>query len=457
MSISNINDISDHMLNYILSCDEDLFKERGKNARVCKKWYQLIKHFSLKIHISSIINIKIAKWAQENGCNLRKLDTNFMVHIMKNADISLIEWACKKNLIHCQFYISSEAAGCGRIDALEILAKYNSKMNEFTFICGIKSGSLDVVNYLYNSGCPIDSRAYYEASKQHCEMLDWLFKHDIPAPDDLYSRIAENGDVRKMKLVSDFGYKLYPDTLRSACYYAACYGHIDIIEWLKLSDVWNEVEFTTDICNYAVMCHQFEMVHYLYENGFPINVETFAKIVETGILDEIKWAHSKKFPMDEQAFIKAAKVGDAKILDLLHSYNCPVNSSAATEAAIWGNLDSLKWLINRGYTLNEDIYDRCAINGYNDILEFLDNLGYKSTILTIKKAAYAGKIETVKWLHAKGLSLNQDIFFNAVRSHNFALVLWLCENNCPMDLRAYEYAEYNDLTDIFNLLKQYKN
>ena len=181
---------------------------------------------------------------------------------------------------------------------------------------------------------------------------------------------------------------------------AASGGHIEVLEWIPIMSLPN-----------------------IYEEA-----------ARFGQLHVIQWAISRKFslPSNNRIFAIAAQYRQWEILHFLHKNGFPLTENVAESAASGGNLEVLKWLVNNGYKLTKQCAVEAAKKGHSEVFLWLfdngcqinlsDYYGYYSLNVT--------NIDILKWAAANDNNYfkNPRVTENLLRNNCLEDLQWLYEN-----------------------------
>jgi len=228
---------------------------------------------------------------------LKKIQRGIIKDAISKGYEKLVKWMFTLSMPHpideCDMKVFCEvAAESNQLDILKYLIPLTSKdmLLKVNGIldAGIRSGNLELVNYLHDKGCPLDIDA---------------FTTIIIA--------AEIGNVEILQYLRDIGYSWNAN----ACGSAAKNGHMDVLK-------------------------------YLHENGCPWDSTTCSDCTKGGHLEILKWLHKNNCPWDEWSCASAAYHNQFEILKYLHEHNCPWDDKSTNMAAGKGHMEILKYLID---------------------------------------------------------------------------------------------------------------
>lgn len=287
----------------------------------------------------------------------------------------------------------------------------------------LSKGHFDMVKWLYNKKVRI---VRYSKFYKRCvlnvfknnwlNILKWL--DSISALDHKHTNMAimvSNKEVCKwmMTNISCTGINL----LR--------FGDVD---FMKDMMVIKNIKLGVCCINTAVKSGNFEMVGWLYENGYKYNRsylkmdlersnnlrmikcahkygEDMSDVLNIAIknnnLDIIQWLKTIGIYPNRDDINLAVSIGNIKILTSMiekHDYNMDLIQYASLK----GNIYVARWLIEKGYVITSTAVVNAAKNGHTDVLKLLlDNNG-----VLVKEAAKAAEdnyhLKTLKFIRKRG-------------------------------------------------------
>lgn len=261
--------------------------------------------------------------------------------------------------------------------------KLSKRTSKYCLIAAIK-GSIDILEYLHNSGCPWNAETSTAAvCYSKFELLKWAHEHGCPW-DTSTSRIAA---------------KLKDPT---------------ILKWL----IQNGCPTNTKVSKELAIRGDLETLKWIRECGVPWSPSTCESAIEYGHFEFLKWSHEHGCPWDYRTTKMAASKNNLEILEWALKFGCPCDKSAGSEAASKGHIEALK------------------------ILQKYDQLKESSDHLTFSAAA-GNQLETLKWLRETGCPwhnqltaiLSQCQWFDSQR---ISCLKWAIENGCPCTEKVCE-------------------
>ena len=156
-----------------------------------------------------------------------------------------------------------------------------------------------------------------------------------------------------------------------------------------------------------------------------------------GQLPVVQWALSKKFPLPpyNKIFSIAAQYRQWEILHFLHKNDFPLTENVAESAAAGGDLEILKWLVNNGCKLTERCAVEAANNSHSEVFLWLVENGCNANFFGVY-GINVTNIDILKWAAFNG----HGGYFRDSRYTTL-----LVRNNCLEDLQwLYEKGYFSD-------------
>lgn len=256
----------------------------------------------------------------------------------------------------------------------------------------------------------------------------------------LLSLAAKQGYLEVIKYLLELGYPLK----KRVSFSAACYGHLDILNWYpkKLDDrlvfyaakggqieVYNclrgkRLDHEQKYLR-STECGQFEFLKYIMTEKFNDNYLLISLAVHHGHVEILEWLLQKGIRFRYNGYYLDIRRNHIQILDILHT----------------NGIDMTKYY--------------CAGDTGLEVLKYEISLGCMLAQTTMEGAASAGDIQVLKYCTKKGLVLSRTVFSNACESGNIECVKWLVNNGCTISKDAIIIATKNGNLDLVILLISY--
>lgn len=218
----------------------------------------------------------------------------------------------------------TEAIRHGRLDQIILLHRQQVQPTMQDLLLAAETGQVDVLDWLAAHGqLPSPGAYYYAAVQQHFNVLEWLWEHGIPIPEE----IQVNGIW-------------YP--ILDALILAMKQDVVPVLLWFE-------------------------------QHGQEIDDELYAAAAETESIPLLNWLrYDRHLYPGESAVIIAAGDGKLDVLNWLYQHGAPITEDAGREAAANGHLEVLKWLRRHGVEPTIEWARIAAIYEQSEILNWLE-------------------------------------------------------------------------------------
>ena len=288
------------------------------------------------------------------------------------------------------------AARAGHCDVMRFLGENNFDFEATdVFAAAVEGGHIPALQYLINKlGVPDEDDALsmwnQAAEANHLDVMKFLHEHVLP-------RSFEENDP-------DF------DPYDSLLYVALGADCIPCIDYLReLGHPWDEV-----YTEYAADNGFVELFHYLLDQGCPCNSEKCSSLfAQAGSLDGLKFIFERGLPW----------------------------GADSCEAAVENDhVDCLVFLVQNGCPGN---YDQICVSAAANLscLTYAHQQGGKLSTEAAVKAAQAGALDSLQYLHAQGCVFTVEVA-NAYVQHNLptTCLQFLLDVGCPVNEETCKLA-----------------
>ena len=312
--------------------------------------------------------------------------------------------------------------------------------NDLAYLAGIQ-GRKDVLAWMRSArGCMwVDPNiANGVAHEGHVDVLAWLYETGCPKDVTACGWAARGGHIRCLDfLIKEAGAPLRQEVCRSA----AAGGHLDVLKYLRSLEPspcpWNE-ETTTS----AAAEGHLDMLKWATNGGCPLGMEACAAAAWGGQIEVLDWlVHDRSTAMylEAECFVSAADGGQLETMKWLLHHGCPWDYEVAEAAAAKGRLDVLKWLRTARWVplppeTEGEAYPWCD-----------------ETIFSF--AARSGDMEVLKWLREEKCRWDAETFSSAAAEGHLKVCEWLLENKCPWKSECGWHAAGSGQVHILKWLK----
>jgi len=245
--------------------------------------------------------------------------------------------------------------------------------------------------------------------------------------------VIKNGHIELFKwLVPDLNkYSGFSTYRRHHYIHAIKHGSFEILKYIYTKDIEGWTTFAPFVMNVAIDANNIEIVKWLYQNGCNFDERSCIHVARTCNLELLKFLHENKCSWCGEAFFEAIKEDHFETLKYLID-KCEMNSHILEHAAEHCRLDTLKWLYYESPFANL----------------------WKPNLNQCAYAAYAGKIETVKWLREIGCPWDTRSCAYAAENGQLDTLKYLHENECPWNYASCENADDNNHFDVLKYLHE---
>ena len=131
--------------------------------------------------------LKTVKWALENGC---KYDSKASLKAVENGHLRVLEYFLAKGYeLHKNCF--EEALEKGHLNIIQCLSKI-MKFPDKAFDCAVKSGDLDVLNWLLGNGYkPSNDAPTIAATNSFLYVLEWLVEKGFEIDESLIEAVSK--------------------------------------------------------------------------------------------------------------------------------------------------------------------------------------------------------------------------------------------------------------------------
>lgn len=207
-----------------------------------------------------------------------------------------------------------------------------------------------------------------------------------------------------------------------------------------------------DLCIWAARNGELEILKWARKNNYPCNDHVLEHAVIGDQLDILIYLSKNGFKLDKYLTGIAAWNGHLRIIIYFIENGHHISDYTCGEATQRGHLDCLIYAYEHGCPLLSSA-DRAYLHKQMDCFMYaIENKGSIRT-LTVEKIIENGDLETLKYIHIKGHTLDRYLSFQAVEKNQLSCFIYLCENNC-YNLGADIEAAKRDYLDFLVYLSE---
>ncbi|KAL6059439.1 Ankyrin repeat domain containing protein [Balamuthia mandrillaris] len=328
-------------------------------------------------------HLALLKWARENGCPWRDQDMR-------------------------------ESAVHGGLDVLKFVVGQGVTLAGDPCVCALaaRRGSLEMVQWAKENGCPWDATFMAEATKtDHLEIVKWARENGCPWDSRAMMNAAVWGDLKRCQWLKQHGCPWNAETTKTA----ASKGDLRLLQWAQ-------------------------------EHGCPWDIKTSIAAAESGNLGVLQWALKNGCPWNAQEICDAA-AGSGKV-EVLHwaleELGCEWEPRWMETSSCFCAMDLspkeltklVKLTRKAGAPWSAGMFTQAATEGYVEVLRWLRKKGCPWDETTCAAAAVAGHLDALKWLHEHGCPWDGRTFKHAIETRQLEMAHWLLIQRCPLPRRG---------------------
>jgi len=207
-------------------------------------------------------------------------------------------------------------------------------------------------------------------------------------------------------------------------------GHSHVLEWA----LHKAYVPTFRACTAAAAGGHLQILKRLRHVGCAWDRTTCSEAAAGGHLDLLRWAVSQGCEWDATTALAAADGGHLELLQWALTRGCGWSPSVFSRAARAGHLVILQWAVAARHEWSPAVYQEAAAGGHMHILEWAWAARYPGlTHHACTAAASAGRLDVLRWAHARGAGLGDGALEIAAVYDHLEIVQWLCDHGCSID------------------------
>lgn len=339
-------------------------------------------------------------YAIENGC---PCDNDICNDAVKFSDLKYLYYLISKGFKY-NYYTLIIAIDNKNNNAIKYLHENHDLIDKYRdfsvnlYESAINTNNIEYIKYLYEHNYIWNESTWINAiNSSNIEILDYLYDNNCPYKfEKICKYTAKNGNLNILKYLHEKGFPLNIKVAQKA----AKHGHYDILVYLHE----NKCPWDGMICAYSLYKRHYECFKYAYDNGCQINKYCYEAIAQNGNLELFKYLHNNEIQLrryeciwDEDTCSDAAWYQNFDILKYAHENGCPWDEVTGIYIVHYNNLEMLKYLHINKCPLNEKVFERAAQQGSLECLIFLHVNGYKWDIRTTNAAHYHKQSKCLKY------------------------------------------------------------
>lgn len=312
----------------------------------CRKLYRIIsppeRKFSLCDQIARQGDLHLLKWSAQ----FFKFNKDTFGHAAFGGSLPVLEWLYENGCPRCPNSILS-AAEAGQVNAIKWLIDHNFPRCENTFDFAAEGGHLAVMELLFKLKFPFNEETFeYGVDSGNTLVVRWLLEKECPRNErSACKTAAESGNFQMLKFLHQNRFDWDVSTLSGA----AISLSDDIIFWLRNKGLeWQPIVFTACAAFDLIDEHRFSFLQLLHDHGCPWDHHSMNAIVEKGTLEHLIWAREEGCPWNVTTTATAAAVASLEKLQWLRAHGCPWDTKTCFLAKKAGALDTYEWALANG-------------------------------------------------------------------------------------------------------------
>jgi hypothetical protein len=281
-----------------------------------------------------------------------------------------------------------------------------------------EKGNLSVLKLLRDKGYTLTlETAKYAAIAGNIDVLAWIFSQDVdnsatlpPATQTTLAFAAGFGQLDTVKWLHAKGHDR-----GNASICAATKGHLDVLQWLRLTLILDD---EPGCCDHAAAFGHFHILRWAREVGLQWTESTMCNLAAKGSVEMLKWAFENGCPMGEGYAVMA-------------------------HLAMAGSIEGAEWALSLGYPWNDGAYTIAAMNGHLTFLKWAFANEYEwASGVTALRAAEAKHYDVLRWVITHGPPVDEEVSYALATAREWVELRWAVTNGCPMDPNAFRVMMY---------------
>jgi hypothetical protein len=396
--------------------------------------------------------------------------------------VEMLSLVVDKSSWMCDFDVAvasaaKSAAAAGQFAALRLLLDHGCSPDAELMASAARGGDLSTLQWLCAKGCPWDGSTLAQAAAGgHQQLLEWAIAEGCPEDARACAGAASTGNLPLLRWLREQGFEW-----DVRCYVAAAEGgHLGVMRYAREHGCnWGA---GNAVCAAAARGGRLEILQWCVENGAARVPRTCEGAAAGGHLDVLKYANGNGCPMNERAACAAAAHGHAACLAWIFENDggsfrsswiwqhaicrghrecvklsvlrgctdfADLRASRDWCAGAYGDLELVRWMMDwaagegdhtcadvaDGICIGAAYYNHLHVLGWMLAAGHLD-LDCSAPALEALESSVES-LETVQWLHARGVRFHARVFEKAAARGDLEVLAWLRGvAHCPWDSRA---------------------
>ena len=382
-----------------------LLKEKGLDI---SSWlYDIITSAASHGHLD------ILRWMHQMKKNKSSFTFSLFMFSARGGHMNIIQWGINAGYTLNKASYINDAVYSGNLDLVKWFRNQNTSWNDRTVSYAVRSGNIELLQYLLDTGCVFGSRSYIEAvavdeEGKVLKIFKWLHQHSVPWDEEICLCAASTGNLDALIYARRNGCPWEERTIALA---VEC-GHFDVVKYCLENDC---PIGDTDLCLTSMTYLEYEkglkILKLLRKFNIPWNKETCMMAASYGKLEALKWVRNEGCPWDDRTFEEAITSEDIATIQYCIDNRCPFGQDAYPDAVRRDNpIQILKLLRFNGYEWDENV---CI------------------------EAAILGNLEVLRWLRYHNCPWDEEVCNEAVRYDHYDILVYAHENGCAWTKETY--------------------
>ena len=389
-----------------------LLKEKGLN--IPSWFYHIIKIAAFHGYLD------ILRWIHQMKGNISSYTLSLFMFAARGGHLNIIQWGMNIGCTLSKASSINDAVYSGNLELVKWFRDQNTSWNDRTSLSAVRSGNMELLQYLHVNGCVFTSQAYIvgvlTAEKEtRLDVFKWLHQHNVPWDEETCKYVASIGNLDLIIYARSNGSPWGQWTIQEA----VKNGHIDVVKYC----IENDCPIgRTDLCRTSMQISDHEkalkVLKLLRKFEIPWNSRTCDAAAKNGNLEALKWARNEGCPWDKCTFRSAVEFNEMAIVQYCIENECPFGQDFYPSAVRCEDpIPMLKLLRFHGYEWDENA---CA------------------------KAASEGNLKVLRWLRYNDCPWDEEVCNEAVNNNHHDILVYAHENECPWTVETYAYCFHEE-------------
>jgi hypothetical protein len=308
---------------------------------------------------------------------------------------------------------------------------FNNSSRKLQHIAG-RTADMRALRIAQELGLQLTSNVIVGAAESDTVLnLHWLHKlQGCPLPQGICDWAAKSGSISTLKWLQQHGSASTANTCTGA---AAC-AHVRVLQFLRDEGC----ECDESACKAAARNAHMPTLKWLHEHGCPWFADCIcADAAAGGSIEELLYLKQQGGILNEYTLTRAARKGQLAVCEFLVAEQCPCDVRACERAAAAGFLEIVRFLHESGCPWEAgSVCERAAESGNVELLQYLWQQGCAFNAQVMSTAAAKGHTQLCEFLRAEQCPWNTFACRYATDYGHLDTLRWLHEHGCPNDIEV---------------------